>query len=289
MAAEKLNEFSFTRALFGGEIEIVVYDYKKINLDKLLEEVYSEALRLQKIFNFYDEGSELSKLNAKRKMVVSYELLEVLSKSLAISKLTHGEYTPTFGKEALQRKQGKLVTKTNSSYNDVSISNSLVTLKNPEMLIDLGSIAKGYITDRLAEFLKIKGVTEFLIDSRGDILVSGEIQHLISVQHPRDAKKNVCTVSLSNEGIATSGDYNQFHNDFEHSHIINAKDVISVSVVAPTLEEADVYATALFVSTESDRKNMMQDNPAVKSLVITKNLKQKFYNNFEELIHGSKS
>jgi thiamine biosynthesis lipoprotein ApbE len=274
-----LDEIVFKRKLFGGEIEIVLYDIEQKKAEKVVEQAYKEALRLQKIFNFYDPESELSKLNAKRELKVSQELLEVLNKAMVLSEQINGSYDVSMGKAILQRKNGQKITD-KSSYKDVKIEGNKVSLTN-EALIDLGSIAKGFITDKIGDFIKSKGVDKFLIDSRGDILVSGDIKHVIPIQHPRKKDKIIGSITIYNEGVATSGDYNQFYGDFDRSHILNKKEIISVTVIAPTLDEADAYATALMVATKEDRERLLNENNEIKVLLIEENLNKKSYNGFE--------
>ena len=44
------------------------------------------------------------------------------------------------------------------TYRDIEVSGSKVRLNHEDVLIDLGSIAKGYIVDRIVEFLKGKPI-----------------------------------------------------------------------------------------------------------------------------------
>ena len=61
---------------------------------------------------------------------------------------------------ALERKKGLEISKINCSYKDIKIkkTSSLneheIILENKDVMIDLGSIAKGFIADKIAEFLK---------------------------------------------------------------------------------------------------------------------------------------
>ena len=92
------------KELFGKEIEVLLPEVDEILAEEIIDEMYLEALRLQKIFNIYDKDSELSRLNKKRKLKVSKELLEVLVFSLKFCKLTKGKYDISIGKNILQRK-----------------------------------------------------------------------------------------------------------------------------------------------------------------------------------------
>ena len=89
-------ESIFRKRLFGGEIEFIIYGESYEKVQKIIDEIYIEALKFQKIFNFFDETSELSQLNKKRKMKVSKDLLHVLRKAIQFSKITNGKYDITF-------------------------------------------------------------------------------------------------------------------------------------------------------------------------------------------------
>ena len=279
-----MDSRSFIKKLFGKEIEIIVYNPGK-NINEIIGKMYQEAIRLQKIFNFYDETSELSILNKKRKLKVSPDLLEVLKKALKYAEETNGKYDVSMGKDILKRKSGKEIAGTKALYTNIKINGNEVSLENKDLALDFGSIAKGYITDKLGEFLKRESVKEFVINSRGDILFSGIYQHIIGIQHPRKEKEIICSIKVSNCGVATSGDYKQFSGSYEKSHILNRNpEIISVTTIASNVENADVFATVLFVSTEKEIQKIINENKNIKVMIITKDLKQKFYNGFQELI-----
>src|SRR3989344_1816680 len=275
---------NYKKKLFGKEIEIIIWDTKENLANNIIEEAYIEGLRLQKIFNFFDEKSTLSLLNKKRKLKVPVEFLEVLNKSLEMCKKTNGLYDISLGKQFLQRKKALNITKVECSYKDIRINSNEVELLHTDVLIDLGSIAKGYITDKMIDFLKSQGIVSGLIDARGDIRIFGKYNNIIEVQHPRDKNKSICAIKLKNSGVATSGDYNQYHENFDNCHIINKKDYISVTAIAPNLTEADLFATSIFVTPKEDIDKILTKKK-VKLLCIDKNLKIEKYNKFDEVIY----
>jgi len=272
------------RKLFGSEIEIILPEMDESLANEIIDEMYIEALRLEKIFNLYDKNSELSLLNKKRKLKVSNELLDVLKYSLNFCKLTKGKYDISMGKNILRRKNLEKEIKLDCSYKDIKIEGKIVTLNDANLLIDLGSVAKGYITDKLIEFLKAKGIERGIIDSRGDIAFFGDKPWKIEIQHPRKKEETICTLELTNCAVATSGDYNQFYGKFSKSHILNQKEIISITVVAPTLVEADIYATVLFVLDMSEREAMIKKNKSIKVFTIDTSLNIEKYNQFGEFI-----
>jgi thiamine biosynthesis lipoprotein len=242
------DELSRFIPLLGGRIEAVLYGLDDSSAEKIFSDLETEACRLQKIFDFYDSESELSMLNSKRSVTVSQELLEVIRMSLPYCAKTDGKYDITLGRQIIQRKKGENITPVDSSFRDVRIDGSRITLTHPDALIDLGSVAKGYIGDKLADYAKSRGVPGAFFDLRGDLIFFGERTENIGVEHPRQKGELIHSFKTSNAGIASSGDYRQYFGDYKLSHIINSQDFCSVTVVADTLAEANLLSSSIFVS-----------------------------------------
>ncbi|HLF53817.1 MAG TPA: FAD:protein FMN transferase [Candidatus Nanoarchaeia archaeon] len=272
------------KPIMGGEIEFLLDDIEQSIGENIIKKTYKEALRLQKIFNFFDADSELSILNRERKIKASKELLEVILIALKYCEITKGQYDISLGKNILERKKGAELSKSKCSYKNIEIKKDIIQLTHQDALIDLGSIAKGYIVDKLAHFLKKQNVKSALIDSRGDIAIFGDKEKIFGIQHPRERNKILLKFKVKNCGIATSGDYNQFYGGFDKSHLINQKDLISVTVIAPTLMGADVMASAVFLLNKEEREILIRDNPEIKIYAVDKDLIGYDYNGFSEII-----
>jgi thiamine biosynthesis lipoprotein len=95
------------------------------------------------------------------------------------------------------------------------------------MSIDLGGIGKGYAIDRASDVLKRNGLTSFLFNAGGDVLVSGykaEDQNwTVGIKDPRKEDKLLGSVELTNKSIATSGDYERYFeiDGKRYHHIID--------------------------------------------------------------------
>ncbi len=237
--------------LVGGTVEIVLYDLEAPIAQAIHDDVVREAQRLQRIFNLYDSASELNALNARRALRASPELARVLTLALTYCEKTGGAYDITRGKQFLERKSGKReVTPVGCTYRDVRIDSqgtgALVTLTHPDCLLDLGSIAKGYIADALLEYLGDLGVESAFIDARGDMAIRGTHLEVINIQHPLH-ERTVRPFALENAAVATSGGYRQYAGTPSTSHLLGQTAARSVTVLAPTLVEADVLATAIYL------------------------------------------
>jgi len=127
------------------------------------------------------------------------------------------------------------------------------------MEIDLGPLARGYACDRVIQFLKAQGVKHALVNIGGTIGAYGNSPEgrpwRVGLRHPRDPMRTFKVVTLVNEAVSTSGDYEQFFvvNGRRYSHLLNprpgypANRSVAVSVIAPSALVADALSVSLFV------------------------------------------
>jgi len=135
----------------------------------------------------------------------------------------------------------------------------VVRFLNRETGIDLGGIAKGYAVDRAIEALRACGIRDAVVDAGGDLYAMGRSADgdawRVGVRSPKDPARIDGVLDLSDEAVATSGDYFQYF-DYRHRryhHIIDPSlaeprltTEHSVSIRADRCITADVAATAVF-------------------------------------------
>ncbi len=272
-----------TFPLCGGMIEIVAYDIDQLLVSEISEDVQREALRLQKIFNVYDARSELSRLNASRTMNISSELLFVLKLALEYCQKTNGAYDISHGRAFCARKEKKVLPSLSCTYRNIQIHGSKVCLTHSDVLIDLGSIAKGFIVDALVSYLNQFGVLSGYIDARGDLRSFGVHPEIVQVQHPRSEGSASPPFVLENSASATSGDYHQYDSSYERSHILGKMHVISATVVAPTAVLADVLATCAMITPPTLFSLLLLEHPLCKAFLIDDTLRTTEFGGFESL------
>ncbi len=277
-----MEGFILKRPMFGKDVEIVLQDVEEsLGMDIGIQ-AYEEGLRLQSIFNLYDKNSEISLLNRKRELTVSPELAFVLVKAKELAVLSGHAYDVSHGRRFLARKQGEAEPIVHCTSNNIIVKGRRVVLDHDDVVVDLGSIAKGYIVDRIAEILIAEGVENGLVNGRGDIRVFGTSQQ-IDIQHPR---KDACisTINLVNAGVATSGDYMQYHGSHSNSHIVGQTDAVSVTVVAKSAMIADAMATVLSVITPANREVILGKFPGIRAFIVDTKLRSTCFNSFDKLV-----
>ena len=88
------------------------------------------------------------------------------------------------------------------NYNKISLENKSVRFLLPEMKLDLGGVAKGYIVDQGIEVLKMMGIGSAIIEAGGDLRMIGvhpKRKHWkIGIRHPRVEDISLIGVVTSN-------------------------------------------------------------------------------------------
>lgn len=257
--------------------------FDEATLQQKIDVVYEYALKQQSIFNFFDPTSELSQLNTNRSATVSDELLDIIQQWIAMWELTEWAYDISLWKYILERKSGQPVSEQLCLYKDIIVDWNKVTIRHPDAMIDLGSIAKWYITDCIVQACINQWLESGLIDARWDIIAFGTYSERLWIQHPRDQEWEIWTFLLYQQAVATSGDYHQFDTEFTQSHILHQWNDSSITVVAKTLTQADIIATALFVSDDKVREKIVKKYPDIPMVCVSADMQIHIYNDHNNL------
>jgi len=133
-----------------------------------------------------------------------------------------------------------------------------VVKKRPDVSLAVGGVAKGYGVDKAVEVLRTLGVQGALINAGGDLYCLGTNngrRWRVGIRDPDDQSSIIQVLHVSDEAVATSGDYQQFFmlDGVRYHHILDptegrpARGIRSATVIASTTEIADALATAAFI------------------------------------------
>ncbi|MYT74929.1 MULTISPECIES: FAD:protein FMN transferase [unclassified Streptomyces] len=115
----------------------------------------------------------------------------------------------------------------------------------PGRAFDPCAVVKGWSMQRAADLLRAAGARRFCLNAGGDVVASGGPWR-VGVRHPRQADKLCATLELTDGTVATSGRYERGDHIVDGRTGRPATDLLSLTVMAPTLTEADAVATAAF-------------------------------------------
>lgn len=147
----------------------------------------------------------------------------------------------------------------------VSVDGNVVTL-HAGMGLDLGGIAKGYIADKLREYLSENGVDSALINLGGNVLTLGGkpdgSNFTIGVQKPFGQNSDILgACRLKGMSVVTSGIYERYfvEDDRLYHHILDTKtgypvenELYSVTIISPTSTDGDALSTICFALGSED-------------------------------------
>lgn len=194
--------------------------------DSLIEECFALCNEYEKTLSRTLRGSEIYDLNHRTKDTVSDETLALIKTGLTYSVLSHGAFDITIGacsslwdftaqSPAVPDQKSLSEALTHVGYEKLSLDQNRISFSDDQTLIDLGAIAKGYIADRIKDFLAENGVTSALIDLGGNVLCIGSkpdgSPFRIGIQKPFDPQGTpMVVVPVSGWSVVTSGIYERY-------------------------------------------------------------------------------
>ncbi len=277
----------YTREGFSMNTLIRMSVYAKD--EKILDDAFNLLSRLDKELSMYNLSSDISKINSMagaESVKVPSEVVDVVKNSLRVYELTGGVFNPLIGPVTRLWKinQGGSFIPSPASLDaavklsgikNLEIDGEKIFLKKSGCVLDLGGIAKGYASDRIAALLKENKISSALIDLGGNIYVIGkkpdDSNWNIGVRNPTSPYGEPALVlSVHDTSVITSGGYERFKtvNGKKYTHFFDAKtgksitnDLLSVTVVTPDGSLADGLATAFMASGYEKSIAMLKNIP----------------------------
>lgn len=266
--------------IFGSFYQVTVADSLTQGQARELEEGLLDVLeQVDASMSIYRDDSELMAFNQaplEEWQPLSNELIEVLAISQSVAESSNGAFDVTigglvnlwsFGSEARPKEvpddetlQARLAEVGPDS---IEIDeNAMQARRLRDVFINLGGVAKGHATDRVAAYLDAEGIEHYLVNLGGDLIARGYRDGdgepwRIGIEAPLDDRQEAThTVPLHDMSVATSGDYRNYfeENGKRFSHTIDPRTgrpiehrVASVTVAHPSNAWADAWATAMNV------------------------------------------
>ena len=265
--------------LFDTVTTVVGYGDSKADFEAQAQQIHDRLAHYHGLFDIYHpyEENNLYTVNENAGIApvqVSPEILALLSDCLDYYELTQGRVNVAMGAvlelwhEArnhgikypqdakLPDADDLLAAQSHTDIAGVVLDReaSTVYLTDPEMSLDVGAIAKGWATQRVAE----NAPEGMLISVGGNVCATGPKPEnkawVIGIQDP-DGGDYLHTVYVTEGAVVTSGDYQRTYRveGESYHHIIDpdtgmpAKLYRSVTVICPDSGLADALSTALFL------------------------------------------
>ncbi|MDO4481207.1 MAG: FAD:protein FMN transferase [Bacillota bacterium] len=265
---------------------------------ELIQKCFDECRRYEMIFSRTNEHSELYALNHSDSMEVSDDLLSVLKTAIHFCEISDGSFDITMGEISDMYSFSSDTHRVPSDeeldtalphvdYRNITIEGNTVTRNDPAAVIDLGAAAKGYIADRLAEFILENGETSAIIDLGGNIMCLGSkpdgSDYIIGIQYPfKDRTETITNVSVSQKSVVTSGIYERsFEQDgVMYHHILNPdtgrpfdNELLAVSIISDSSADGDALSTVCFTLGVEKGLSLIDSLEGIEAVFVTKDYK----------------
>ena len=279
------SRFSFSEQKMGSPLNIIIYAQDSLIANKQARACFQLIDSLNHIFSNYDSSSELTRINNNAgiaKNIASPLMWELIMQSKQAYIKSKGAYNIAMGpltnlwRTARRLKQfptqiqikNKLIL---CDLNKIQLNNQdhSVYLSEKGMQLDFGGIGKGYIAQKVVDYLKKEGITASLVDAGGDIVLGDAPPNkkgwIVGVNQPEKTDDLLPEkLQLHNMSVATSGDVYQFieHAGKKYSHIINpltgygVTSLRNVTVIANNGADADWLATACSILPINEAKRL---------------------------------
>ncbi|MBP3215262.1 MAG: FAD:protein FMN transferase, partial [Clostridium sp.] len=267
--AEPLSE---TRFQLNTCVTITLYDKPD---KEILEGAFSLVKEYEGIFSKTIETSEVYRINHRKPgedtFTLSDDTAALLREALEYAEKTDGAYDITIEPVStlwnFSENPGEVPPDTEIreavsrvDYRNISLSGNTLTFRTDDVTIDLGSIAKGYIADRVKDYLVNAGVKSAIINLGGNVLCVGDKEgnpFRIGLQKPfSDHSDTFGSLEIRDMSVVTSGVYerNFIKDGRNYHHILDPKTgypcesgLVAVTIVSSRSVDGDALSTSCFL------------------------------------------
>ena len=281
-----------------GTVYHITYQSER-NYQKEYIENVGELNWVNNEFSMFDKNSTVSRINANNPSVnISDRFLSVYLLAQEISRETDGAFDITvaplvnawgFGFKSQKLPEKKQV---DSLLQFIGMDKFRITpdrsyeKSDPRVMLDFSAIAKGYGADVVAQFLKTKGIKNFMVEIGGEVVASGisekKTPWRIGITKPADDPNNTNTqlqaiLNVTDMALATSGNYRNFYykGGRKYAHTIDPRtgypvqhSILSATVLADQCAKADAYATSFMVLGFEKAKKVLKKHPELMAYII---------------------
>ncbi len=294
---------SDTQFLMGTVCTIKIYNKHQ---QKALKAGFNRIKELAAQTTVNQKGSEIDKINRYagiKPVKVTPTIYRMCKDAYHYSKISAGTFDLTIGpitslwrigfpdahkpKASTIKKRLPLVNYRNVVFND---QKRTVFLKKKKMMLDLGGMAKGFISDEVMKVLQKKGVTSAIIDLGGNIYVLGNSptnnsNWTVGIQDPSAARGDaIGSLPEKNATAVTSGIYERYLKvgNKIYSHLMDPQtgypcqnNLLSVTIIAKRSTTGDGLSTAVYNRGLKKGYDYVEHLSGVEAIFITK--KKKVY------------
>lgn len=302
----KERNMTYTDTLFDTVIRVQLLDPAD---DDVLKGVEKLCKKYDTMFSRTNPESEISKINSAGGQVVqvSPETAKLIEKGIYYSEMSRGAFDISIGSvsglwdfkaetPAVPSQEAIDAARSHVNYQNIFITGNTVRLSDPGMQLDVGAIAKGYIADRIKDYLKEEGIKHATINLGGNVQTIGTkpdgSPYNIGIQKPFDESgQPVTSVKIKDQSVVTTGIYQRYfeQNGTLYHHILDPatgqpcqNNLYSVTIITDSSLTADALSTTCFLLGYDKGMNLIDQLENVDAVFITNDGEIHYSKNFQK-------
>jgi len=281
-----------------GSVFHTYYRIKYHSERVLTDEIDAELRDFSLSLNPFNPNSVVAMVNRNETDAVDDLFAAVFNKAMEVSERSGGMFDVTaaplinvwgFGFEKNDSVAPQVIDSLLAfvGYRKIRLDGKRVVKDDPRIMLNFSAIAKGYACDVVAAMLERHGVSNYMIDIGGEVMVSGlnpkgDCWHIgiskpVEGSGPSDDEINDIIRLCGKHGLATSGNYRNFYvkDGKKYAHTINPitgypseQSILSATIVAADCMTADAYATAFMAMGADAACRMAANIPEIEYYLI---------------------
>ena len=262
--------------LMGTLAEVQVAHPDARLAEDAIDAAFAELHWVERTMTRFRPDSDIGRVNlgaAREGIRVSAETALVIEAALGWSSVSDGRFDPALGSasqlwDVLNRHQppppdrvARLASR--GFWRKVDLTRgsagARVRFEDPDVLLDLGGIAKGYGIDRAVAALRGRGIEHAIVTVGGDLYALGHAPDgapwEVGIRDPHNLERLAGRLEVADRAVTTSGDYERYFtwHGVRYHHLIDPSTAAprltpmhSVTVQGDNCMNADAAATAVF-------------------------------------------
>lgn len=309
---ENLEPISRTDYMLNTVVNVKIYDKREevlldgaMEICRKYEDLFSPTLNSSEIYSL--NHGELKETDGFYSL--SPDTADLISKALDYCRLSEGAFDisiePVSSLWDFTSGQGLVPDEASIqaalplvNYKNIVLEGEKIRFQQEGMGINLGAIAKGYIADKMKEYLQSQGVESAIIDLGGNILCLGGrpdgTPFSIGIRKPfGETSETAAIMEISDKSVVSSGIYERYFekDGILYHHILDPdtgypyeNNLVSVTIISDKSVDGDGLSTTCFALGLEKGMDLINSLPQVQAVFITKDYEMHYSENFRQEI-----
>lgn len=252
-----------------------------------LAEAFELCDEYEKLLSRTEKNSDIYRINTSTETVtISEHTAKIIERALYFGNISHGTFDITlypvnmlwdFNNKVVPERKEIAEALQSVDYQSISLNGNRVNTNGKK--IDLGGIAKGYIADKIANFLKENGAQNGLINSGSTIIVFGK-ERTVKLRKPFSDNEYSAEISIENKSVSTSGIYERYieQDGKIYHHILDPQtgygvesDLASATVICESALDGDALSTICILLGRDSAAELIENTKNTEAVFIERN------------------